>query len=664
MPQLYELNLRDYWGIFLKRKWIIATAFSAVFFSVFLYTSVQRSVYRASVLIKIDPYLSMPSESVFPRQQQFYWRPEEGLSDYVRQIVSRPILESALEESGYINADTSKDQRRSILSSLSGNTSAVEIEKTNMIRLDVNDADPAKASVIANKISEVFKRVIAEQKNQQVHNVRVFIDTALDDVSKKLIEQENRLRALTANGAVGTGVNLVNQICEMEKRRNDLLSKFTERHPNIIAMGEQINELKEQVKGLPKEEYEYGTLKRDVTINEGLYMSLKQKQSESQIKEAEKADNIILINPAIPPRTPFYPDKVKSCMVGLVLGLVFGIALALVTEHVDTSIGRVEDIESFIKVGVLGVIPYCSKKEGLLEKKNPWKKLIKKIIPKRPKKGGGQTSVHDVSISAFDESSGSIFMEAFRILSVNLQMIFGKGEKIKNKILIVTSCNPEEGKSVIVSNLGVSMSQMGYKVLIIDADTHRSKIHKMFGLKSKDGGLLDVLTGKMNFESAVRTATDLMLGETEANKVVDRPWLNNLNILTAGTVFPNTSNLFNSEKMDEMLDMVRKRYDVVLIDASPILAVSEPSILIPKTDGALLVYKAGATSRMALRRAKIHIENIREKSLAGIILNNVTPEIGVDMYYYYNKGYYGKQKKEDEKKAEPAMGEEGGSVDV
>ena len=151
-------------------------------------------------------------------------------------------------------------------------------------------------------------------------------------------------------------------------------------------------------------------------------------------------------------------------------------------------------------------------------------------------------------------------------------------------------------------------------------------------------------------EAAVRTATDLMLGETDANKVIDRPWLNSLNILTVGTTFPNPVNLFNSEKMNELMNFVKNRYDVVLIDTPPILAVSEPSILIPKVDGTLLVYKAGVTSRLALRRAKIQIEGVQEKGLSGVILNNVTPEVGMDAYYYYNKKYYGDKENEKGKK--------------
>jgi len=250
----------------------------------------------------------------------------------------------------------------------------------------------------------------------------------------------------------------------------------------------------------------------------------------------------------------------------------------------------------------------------------------------------------EVLISALDQSSRSIFLEAFRILSINIQVLFGKGEKIRNKTILITSCNPEEGKSVVSCNLSMIMAQMGYKTLLIDADSRRANVHKIFGLKTKEGGLLDILMGKAELDSVVRTATDIMLGEADAGKVIDRPWMNNLNILTAGAVFPNPANLFNSEKMDELLNYCRKRYDLVIMDTSPVLAVSEPSIIMPKVDGVLLVYKAGSTSRLALRRAKIQVESVKGPgSLSGIVLNNVMPEVGVDTYYYYNKRYYGEK---------------------
>jgi len=649
--QLYELNIRDYWNIFLKRKFLIIISFLAVFLSIFVYTNIQTPIYSASVLIKIDQSLNIP-EIVFPSNMRYRYggESEVNLADYTRQIISRPVLEMAAKNLGLIKDDIPDREKNEVISAISAEVGATEVEKTNMIRLQVSSKDPQAAADLANKIAEAFKKMNMEQKNQQAYNVRAFIEKTIEDVSRKLREQDDRLRDLTMRGAVGTGVNIVNQIYELEKKRDDMLTKFTGRHPDVVQMDQQIMEMKGALKSLPKEEFEYGILKRDIVINEALYTNLKQKLPEAQIKEAEKIDNVLIVNPAIAPRQPSYPDKKKNYAAAITLGLVLGVAMALITENIDTSIGRVEDIENFIKVSVLGVIPFCSsKEEDKHGDKGWWGKLSDSFTGYLKRNLFGKAKKRkeikcEVLISALDQSSRSIFLEAFRILSVNIQVLFGKGEKIKNKAILITSCNPEEGKSIVSCNLSMITAQMGYRTLLIDADSRRANVHKIFGLKTKEGGLLDILMGKAEFDTVVRTATDIMLGTTDAEKVIDRPWLNNLNILTAGAIFPNPANLFNSEKMDEILNYCRKRYDMVIIDTSPVLAVSEPSILMPKVDGVLLVYKAGSTSRLALRRAKIQVESVKGPgSLSGIVLNNVMPEVGVNTYYYYNKRYYGEK---------------------
>ena len=628
---------------------MIILSFLSVFATIFIYTNLQVPYYRAMALIKIEPHAGIPSEIIFPsaaNRSRFLTADE--IPDYVKQIVGRPILEAAARELGWITDKTPAAEKDDIINKITSEVTADDLEKTNMIRLYVQSKDPHEAADLANKVAIVFKKINLEQKNQQAYNVRVFIEKTLEDVSKKLKDQDERIRVLTMKGVVGSGVNIVNQIYELEKVKRDLLTRYTEKYPEVERADEQIKELKKALSNLPDEEFEYAILKRDIGINEALYTNLRQKLPEAQIKEAEKIDNVLIVNPATAPRTPYYPQKGKNYMMGILLGAILGVSAALVTEHIDTSIGRVEDVENFIKASVLGVIPFCSKKEKdeitKPGRQSAWIKwadfVAKKIIKKKP----GQGSAYEGSVSALDHTTGSVFLESFRILSVNLQVIFGKGERIKNKIILITSCNPEEGKSVVTSNLGIVMAQMGYKALIVDADSRRSSIHKVFGLKHKEGGLLDILTDRISVDAATRTATDIMLGSTEAAKIMDRPWLNNLNIITAGTTFPNPINLFNSEKMKELLKYLRNKYDIVLIDTSPILAVSEPSILIPNVDGVLLVYKAGATSRLALRRAKMQIESVKgEGSLAGVILNNVTPEIGVDTYYYYNKRYYGEK---------------------
>jgi len=646
MEQLYELNLRDYWAIFLKRKWEVLLAFLVVFFSTFTYTYFQESIYRATVLLKIESS-SQPSDVIFPGSYRFP-QPFE-LSDYTKQVVSGPVMERAARELGWLKEGATKKEVEALISDISAKISAAEIEKSNMIRLYTYFPDATKAADFANKVAEVFKRMNVEQKNESTRNVRIFIEDTLANVSEKLKELEAKLRVLTTRGAIGLAVTLLQQITDLDRRITDLSTKFTEKYPPIVNLQEERVVLQEKLKSLPKEEFEYGILQRDIKINENLYNSLKQHLQTARIKEAEKTDNIIIVNPAIVPKTPYLPDKKRNYIVGVVLGLVLGIAAALVSENLDTSIGRVDDIESFIKIGVIGIIPYCTEYYKGEEKRDKGKHwfLFKKEEKVRELK--------PTYILGLEKSeSTSLFLEAFRLLGVNLQVLFGQNGKIKNKIILITSSKPEEGKTVIVSSLGVIMAQMGYKVLVLDADIRRAHIHKSFGLKGKENGLLDILTGKISFEAGIKTATDIMLGSTSIDRIIEKPWLNNLNIVTAGGVFPNTIALFNSTKMDEILQYFRNRYDVVLVDSSPILAVSEPSILLPKVDGVLMAYRAGFTSRLALRRAKLQIEGIKGKnSLSGIILNNVTPEIGMTAYYYYySRKYYGKEKEPSDKKTE------------
>ena len=119
--------------------------------------------------------------------------------------------------------------------------------------------------------------------------------------------------------------------------------------------------------------------------------------------------------------------------------------------------------------------------------------------------------------------------------------------------------------------------------------------------------------------------------------------MDNIHLITAGGVVHNTAYLLNTEVMDKFLESLRQRYDVIIIDSSPIMAVSDTSIIAPKTDGLILVYRAGVTSRVILHRAKVQIESFKEKGiLKGIVLNNTTPEVRQNTYYYYHyaRSYY------------------------
>ena len=149
----------------------------------------------------------------------------------------------------------------------------------------------------------------------------------------------------------------------------------------------------------------------------------------------------------------------------------------------------------------------------------------------------------------------------------------------------------------------------------------------------------------------MRTTTDLLLGYMSQDELLKNPWIDNIHLITAGTTFPNSPYLLNTEMMDRLLRGLRGKYDIIIMDSSPVLAVSDTSIIVPKTDGVILVYRVGVTSRMALRRAKMQVEGAaggeQGAIIKGIILNNISPEARIDSYYDYYKTKYYTEKESD-----------------
>ena len=154
MPQFYELNLRDYWNIFLKRKLIFIMSFLVIFLSIFFYTSLQIPSYQADVLLKIDIYMGIPTDLVFSTMTSRYWKSLDELSDYTQQIVSRPVLESAAIELGAIMPGMSKREKNMMLSRINNRVSASRVsgqqKESNLIKLSVRGPDPQESADQAN----------------------------------------------------------------------------------------------------------------------------------------------------------------------------------------------------------------------------------------------------------------------------------------------------------------------------------------------------------------------------------------------------------------------------------------------------------------------------------------------------------------------------------
>jgi capsular exopolysaccharide synthesis family protein len=211
--------------------------------------------------------------------------------------------------------------------------------------------------------------------------------------------------------------------------------------------------------------------------------------------------------------------------------------------------------------------------------------------------------------------------ESYRTLRTNIQFS-AIDEDLRS--IMVTSAGPGEGKSTTITNLATVYAQSDKKVVLIDADLRKPTMHHTFSLSNRLG-LTNVLSGQAKLDETIR--------HTE---------INNLHAITAGPVPPNPSEMLSSKKMMNVLEELKAKYDIVLIDTPPALAVTDAQIVATLTDGVLLVIDSGKVKREVAAKVKANLEHVKARIL-GVVLNNIDRKNAESYYYYY---YYGNKEQE------------------
>ena len=396
---------------------------------------------------------------------------------------------------------------------------------------------------------------------------------------------------------------------------------------------------------------QYNILKREVDSNRQIYDNMLQRMKEASVASALRASNIRVIDPAKVPAKPSMPSIPLNATLGLLAGGFFGVAFIVLTDRADRTIQEPADIALYLNVRELGLIPSNS-----MASKHSRGYFYSKREPKEIEDDANKSE--RLGLVTYQKKA-SLIAESFRAALASI--LFTRQSSRQPKTFVVTSPSPSEGKTTVVCNLAISIAETGQRVLLVDADTRKPRIHEIFGV-SNELGLTTLLQARESVElvNGHRTSELMAAGGTdgapasnwnsldEGELAADREYLSfvhqtavaNLSVLPAGPSVSGATNLLYSPRMQEYLTRFLRDFDMVIFDTPPMLTIVDARVIARHTDGVVLVIRAGKTTRDAAVAAQTRL---REDGIyvLGTIMNDWNPKRAPGGYYGYYNGYHG-----------------------
>ena len=540
---------------------------------------------------------------------------------------------------------------------------------------------------LQSEIRHGEEQLINYAKSHQMLSLDASQNTVVDrlaGLNKQVLEAENErksaeaaYRAVLAPGALeaqaeATNNSVVNnsgaaaeaKIAELKQKRAQLLLEYTEKYPEVRDLNQQIAMLEKQSdqlrthnqsvvktnletsyrQALQKEKalkdafdkqrgetltqneaaVNYRIIQQEIETNKTLLDGLLQRAKENDVILAGTPNNIHVVDHAARPKVPVSPKRRQAIALAAMFALILGIALARYLDYLDDSVRTSEDVENFLRLPALAVIPSLG---------SFTRRRLLSAIP-----GGSKNGNHAGEELLLNASHRSSLAESYRQLRTSVLLSSAGGAP---GTLLITSSQPGEGKTTTVVNIATTLAQTGAKVVIVDADMRRPRIHSIFNMDNSNG-LSDVLSSKIS--------------DAEMLALVQLHEESGLSVLTSGRIPPNPAELLGSEQLRSLIGVLRKKFDHVVIDSPPAASFTDGVLLASVVDGVLLVVHGGAASRHIVRRTKQLLADVGAKIL-GVVLNNVT--LSRHDYYYnrnYERHYYANPEAEPERKPNSLLG--------
>lgn len=484
-------------------------------------------------------------------------------------------------------------------------------DKTNMLREEIGQLNTSLTQVktrreaVAAQVAELGKIDATDPIN--LPSQTLLDSTVLQTLRARYLDAKSERDALLAEGKGSLHPEVVALQAKIETARQALLSEIsnvqaaaraelatTERE--LQGLGRLYADAEKRALELNLIEIDYHKLERTKANTERLYSMVLERTTESDLARKMRFNNIQLVEEATLPRGPVTPRIPLNLAIGLFGGLAFGLALALGRETLDSSLKSTEDVEQYLGLPFLGVLPRIGDSTR-------WRRRAR-------------AQLGPVAELAVHSDSKSAVAEAARAIRTNI--LFSSPDRPPRSLLI-TSSGPEEGKTTVATSLAVVMAQAGQRVLLVDCDLRRPRMHRIFSKLSTVGVTTTLL------EPGALDAADLSC---------DVP---GLDVLPAGPIPPNPAEIFHSEAFRRLLSQLCERYDRVILDSPPVGPVTDATILSTLADATLLVVRSHRTDREAARRSLRTLRDVTGNTILGAVMNDQRNHDRYGYPYYYTQ---------------------------
>ncbi|NIH23973.1 polysaccharide biosynthesis tyrosine autokinase [Providencia heimbachae] len=486
-----------------------------------------------------------------------------------------------------------KNARYSTIEALRNTLTIAEVGKgTGIISMAIKGADKAENVTILNSIIQNYVDQNTERKKEVTNNTLTFLDDYLPTIKTKLDNYENQLNdfrkknesidlSLEAKAALDTALQVEEKLNELTFKEVEIQQLYTRNHPayqSLLDKRQQLlrekDKISKNIQKLPNTQQQIVRLTRDVESEQAIYNQLVVKQQELSVLNSGITADVRIIDSAESQPNAVAPKKSLIVVLATILGFIVGCAYVIAREFFNNKIKGTEDIDA-LGINVYATIPYSAYEKKLIAEGN-----------KRP-----------LAL----ENPADTAVEAIRSLRTSVYFsVMNQG----NNLVMVTSASPGVGKSFVTSNMAVVLANAGKKVLLIDTDLRKGRIHKAFSLNNKIG-LSEYLSQKD------------MTSPTIHENVIE-----NLDVICRGKNVSHSSELLMGERFKQLLDKVKAQYDIVVIDTAPILAITDSAIIGKYVGTSLLIAFYGVNT---VKDIELSIKRFKQNDIeiTGVILNGI-----------------------------------------